>query len=269
MVHLVFADMVEGICGGKFLHPIAEEAQGVGRLHRIVIGLYQRQHVALGLEVADTEAREQVDHILREGNHRFHLVCEGQVFRCTDLVRETACNRGDGVDAATAHGGAQPIAQALQLQGLGEQVGIALRQGEDARLVDEVRRREHEQMRRMVLQVAAIHQKLAYHAGSLGDLDTEGLLDRFQVGDDMACRADAADTAGDIARLLVAAALHHALEHARRLDDFHLHVFDDAVFDDHMHVAVAFHACHVVYADGCPRHGIPPSRPRRALRWSG
>ena len=101
----------------------------------------------------------------------------------------------------------------------------------------------------VVLQIRAVHQKLAKGLGSVGHLDAENAFDGQQAGDHVTCRANAAYARGDVGNLGVAAAANHALEQARGFDDVHLNGLNGAVLDHDMNVAVPLDTGKVVDFD--------------------
>ena len=260
MRHLVFLDLLASPIGIERDARI-QEARPAAVGHRVAAFGHHGHHVALGGDNGNGETVEQVHHRAGELALGVQLVGHGQVLVTRWLVGEAAHHRGDRVDGAPAHQVAQLVAQRLQAQRLVEQLRVGLGKREHACHVQEVGRGEHEQVRRVVLQVAAVHQKLAQSARAVGDLHAEDALDGQDIGDHMACRADAAHAAGDIRHVGELAAHHHGLEQARRLHHVHLARFHRTVFDGQMHVAMALNAGDMVYRNGGPRHiDSPPIR---------
>ena len=260
--HGVFLDMGFVVVGVEGL-PRAHEPRVARGAHRVVAFLHHGEHIARRLDVGDREAVEQVDRLLGEGQHRFHLLGERQVLVARDLVREAAHDRRDRVDGAPAHLRAELVAQCLQGKRLVEQLGRLGGQGKHARVPREVGRREHEQVRCVVLQVRPVDQKLAQGMRAIAHLDAEDALDRQKVGDHVARRADAADARGDVGDLGERAAAHHALEQARRLHDVHLAGCDRAVLDREVNVAVALDTRDMVNVDRTSHLASTPRSPRK------
>jgi len=76
----------------------------------------------------------------------------------------------------------------------------------------------------------------------------------------VAHRANAADPAADVMRLIIGPSLEHGFKEAGRFDDFELAFLKAAVFDVDPDVAVALHAGDVVDVDrdvGIAAHGLP------------
>ena len=253
MRHLVFLYLLASPIGIE-RDACIQEARPAAVGNRVAALGHHGHHVALGGDIGNGEAVEQVDHRTGELALGFQLVGHSQVLVARRLVGEAAHHRGDRMDGATAHQIAQLVAQRLQAQRLVEQLGAGLGQREHACHVQKVGGGEHEQVRRVILQVAAVHQQLAQRARAVGDLHTEDALDGQDVGDHMACRADTAHAAGDIRHIGEFAAHHHGLEQASRLHHVHLARFHRTVFDGQMHVAMALNAGDMVYRNGGPRH---------------
>ena len=155
MRHSAFLDMGFVIVGVEGL-PRAHEPRIARGAHRVVAFLHHGEHVARRLDVGNREAIEQVDRLLGEGQHRFHLLGERQVLVARDLVREASHDRRDRVHGASTDLRAELVAQGLQGKRLVEQLGRLRGQGKHARVPREIGRREHKQMRRVVLQVRPV-----------------------------------------------------------------------------------------------------------------
>ena len=98
----------------------------------------------------------------------------------------------------------------------------------------------------MILQVGAVHQKLAQHARALADLNPKRLLNSKKAGNHMICRADAADTRSNIGNLIETASAYHAFEEAGRLIDLHLNRLDNTFFYGYLDLTVALNTGHVL-----------------------
>ena len=152
MRHGVFLDTSLVVVGVEGL-PRAHEPRVARGAHRVVSFLHHGEHVARRFDIGNREAVEQVDRLLGEGQHRLHLLSERQVLIARNLVREAAHDRRDRVHGAPAHLRAQLVAQCLQGKRLIKQLGCLGGQGKHACVPREIGRCEHEQVRRVVLQV--------------------------------------------------------------------------------------------------------------------
>ena len=256
MIHRVLFDMPGRLVGVKGL-PRMHEARGAARANRVGPLVNHREHVASRGDVRHAEGAEQVHHQQRERQRGFQLVGKREQLGCARLVRKSADHGRNRVDGAPTHEVAQLVAECLQPQRLVEQLGVGAFQGKNARHSQEVGSREHEQVRCVVLQIAAVDEQLAQGMRARGDLDAEDALDGEDVGDDVVRRADAADAAGDEGDVGKAPADDHRLEQAGRLDDAHLHGLDLAIGDDDVHVAMPLDTGDMVHRNGCCAHVFP------------
>ena len=96
----------------------------------------------------------------------------------------------------------QLVAELLDPQRALDDLGMRLGEREDARQPDVVRGGEQVQVRRVVLQVAAVDEQLAQQLRALADLDAQRGLERLDRRERVVRRADAADARRDERRLV-------------------------------------------------------------------
>ena len=150
------------------------------------------------------------------------------------------------MNAATAHQAAQLVSQALQRKRLVKQLLVRIRQRENALLLQIIGRGQNIQVRRMVLQVGAVHQKLAHHTRTFTDFHPKRLFNSKKTGNHMIRRANTADTRSNIGNLIETAAAHHAFEETSRLIDLHLNRLNNTFFYGYLDLTVTFNASHVL-----------------------
>ncbi len=141
------------------------------------------------------------------------------------------------------------VAEVLQLERFLDHFRVRRGERDDARHAQEVRHDEEADVQDVAGDFLAHEEQLAQEHGLLGGLHAEGRFHSLERGQPMAAGADAADAAGEVGRLVVAAAAEHRLEEARGLGDFPLQLLDPAVAHVQQDVAVALDPRDVVDAD--------------------